>query len=235
MMRIDIISAVPDLLLSPLNTSIIKRAQDKKKVEIVIHNLRDYAFDKHRTIDDKPFGGGPGMLLKPEPFFLCIEKLLSERKYDNIIFPSPKGKIFNQKEANKFSLSNNILIVTGHYKGIDHRVEETFATDIISIGNYVLSGGELPALIITDAIVRLIPGVLNDSESALNDSFQDGERIEAPYFTRPAEFRGKTVPQILLSGNEKEIKNWKEEESKKLTEHWKKINKSDTGVENDRF
>lgn len=231
MMRIDIISAVPDLLLSPLKTSIVKRAQDKKKVEIVIHNLRDYAFDKHRTIDDKPFGGGPGMLLKPEPFFLCIEKLLSERKYNNLIFPSPKGKIFEQKDANKFSLSENILIVTGHYKGIDNRVEETFATDIVSIGNFVLSGGELPALIITDAIVRLIPGVLNDSESALNDSFQDGERIEAPYFTRPADYKGKKVPQVLLSGNEKEIKNWKDLESKKLTENWKKINNIHTGVE----
>lgn len=224
MMRIDIISAVPDLLASPLNTSIIKRAQDKKKVEIFIHNLRDYACDKHKQIDDKPFGGGPGMLLKPEPFFECIEKLLSERKYLHIIFPTPKGKIFNQKMANKFSLASNLLIVAGHYKGIDDRVHQQFSTDDVSIGNYVLSGGELPALVIADAVIRLIPGVLNDSESALNDSLMDGDTVEAPYYTRPAEYKGLKVPDVLLSGNEKKIKDWKAEQSKVLTEHWKKIN-----------
>ena len=225
MMRIDIISAVPDLLLSPLNTSIVKRAQDKGLVKIVIHNLRDYAHDKHKQIDDKPFGGGPGMLLKPEPFFECIENLLSERDYEHIIFTSPGGKLYNQSTANRFSLANNILVVAGHYKGIDDRVRQQFATDEISIGNFVLSGGELPALIIVDSIVRLVPGVLNDSESALNDSFMDGENIEAPYFTRPANFRGMKVPQELLSGNEKKIKEWKEEQSKILTEKWKKINR----------
>ncbi|MCS7053588.1 MAG: tRNA (guanosine(37)-N1)-methyltransferase TrmD [Ignavibacterium sp.] len=224
MMRIDIITAVPDLLVSPLNSSILKRAQQKKKVEIKIHNLRDYAFNKHKQIDDKPFGGGPGMILKPEPFFECIESLQKERHYDRIIFTTPKGKIFNQKYANELSLANNLIIIAGHYKEVDDRVREYFATDEISIGNFVLTGGELPALVIIDAIVRLIPGVLNDSEAALNDSFQDGEIIEAPYYTRPAEYRGLKVPEVLLSGNEKEIKKWKEEQSILLTERWKKLN-----------
>ena len=224
MMRIDIISAVPDLLESPLNTSIVKRAQNKKKCEINLHNLRDYAYDKHKQIDDKPFGGGPGMLLKPEPFFECIEKLQSERDYDHILMMSPKGKILDQKFANKLSLAKNIIILAGHYKGIDDRVREKFATDEISIGHFVLSGGELPALIIVDAVVRLIPGVLNDSESALNDSLMDGETVEAPYFTRPAEYKGVKVPEILLSGNDKKINEWKEEQSNLLTKKWKNIN-----------
>ena len=223
-MRLDIISAVPELLSSPLNTSILKRAQDKKKVKIEIHNLRDYAFNKHKQIDDKPFGGGAGMVLKPEPFFECIEKLQSKRKYDHIIFTTPKGKLFDQKYANRLSLAKNILIIAGHYKEIDDRVREHFATDEISIGNYVLTGGELPALIIADAIIRLIPGVLNDSEAALDDSFQDGEVVEAPYFTRPAEYRGFKVPEVLLSGNDKEIKKWKQEQSKILTEKWRNYN-----------
>lgn len=223
-MRIDIISAVPDSLASPLNTSILKRAQERNKVEIVVHNLRDYAYDKHKQIDDKPFGGGPGMLLKPEPFFECIEKLLNERKYDHIIFPTPGGKLFDQKMANKFSLVENILIIAGHYKGVDDRVREKFATDEISIGHFVLTGGEIVALAIIDSIVRLIPGVLNDSESALNDSLMDGDFIEAPYYTRPAKYKGMVVPEVLLSGHEKKIKDWKEEQSKVLTEKWKKIN-----------
>ena len=225
MIRIDIISAVPDLLESPLNTSILKRAREKKKVEIVVHNLRNYAHDKHRQIDDKPFGGGPGMILKPEPFFECIEELIDQRKYDHIIFTTPKGKIFDQKTANRFSLAKNILIIAGHYKEIDDRVREKFATIEISIGNFVLTGGELPALIIVDAIVRLIPGVLNDSEAALDDSFQDGEIVEAPHYTRPAEYRGMKVPEILLSGNDKEIKKWKEKQSNILTEKWREYNK----------
>ena len=225
MIRIDIISAVPDLLESPLNTSILKRAREKKKVEIVVHNLRDYAHDKHKQIDDKPFGGGPGMILKPEPFFECIEWLMDQRKYDHIIFTTPKGKIFDQKQANRFSLAKNILIIAGHYKEIDDRVREKFATIEISIGNFVLTGGELPALIIVDAIVRLIPGVLNDSEAALADSFQDGEIVEAPHYTRPAEYRGMKVPEILLSGNDKEIKKWKEKQSNILTEKWREYNK----------
>jgi tRNA (guanine37-N1)-methyltransferase len=224
MMRIDIITAVPDLLSSPLKTSILGRAQVKGKTEIIVHNLRDYAHDKHKQIDDKPFGGGPGMILKPEPFFECIEKLQSEREYEHIIFTTPKGKVFDQKTANRFSLAKNIIIIAGHYKEIDDRVREYFATDEISIGNFVLTGGELPALIIVDAVVRLIPGVLNNSEAALNDSFQDGEIIETQYYTRPAEFRGLKVPDVLLSGNDKEINKWKEEQSKKLTEKWKEYN-----------
>jgi tRNA (guanine37-N1)-methyltransferase len=223
-MRIDILTAVPEVFVGPLTSSIIKRAQDKGKVEIFIHNIRDYAFNKHKQIDDKPFGGGPGMVLKPEPFFECIEKLLAERKYDHVIFTTPKGKILNQKIANKFSLCNNLMFIAGHYKDIDDRVSERFATDEISIGNFVLTGGELPSLVIVDAIVRVIPGVLNDSESALNDSFQDGEKIEAPSYTRPAEYKGMKVPEVLLSGNEKQIKEWKEEQSKLLTERWKKFN-----------
>jgi len=224
MMKIDIISAVPELLISPLNTSILKRAQDKKKVKIEIHNLRDYAFNKHKQIDDKPFGGGAGMVLKPEPFFECIEKLKSERNFDHIIFTTPKGKLFDQRYANRLSLAKNVLIIAGHYKEIDDRVRKYFATDEISIGNYVLTGGELPALIIADAIVRLIPGVLNDSEAALDDSFQDGDVVEAPYYTRPAEYKGMKVPEVLLSGNEKEIKKWKQEQSKILTEKWRNFN-----------
>jgi len=223
-MRIDVITAVPDLLLSPLNSSIIKRAQDKKKIEIHIHNLRDYAYNKHKQIDDRPFGGGPGMVLKPEPFFECIEKLKQEREYEHIIFTSPKGKIFNQKLANFLSLCKNLVLIAGHYKEIDDRVRQSFATDEISIGNFILTGGELPALMIIDAIVRLIPGVLNDSESALNDSFQDGNIVEAPFYTRPAEYRGMKVPEVLLSGNDKEIKNWKEEQSKEQTKKWRKYN-----------
>lgn len=223
-MRIDILSAVPDLLESPLKTSIIKRAQDKRKLSLFIHNIRDYANNKHKQIDDKPFGGGPGMVLKPEPFFECIEALQAERNYDHVIFTTPKGKIFNQKIANDLSLSKNLLVIAGHYKEVDDRVRQKFATDEISIGNFVLTGGELPALIIVDAVVRLIPGVLNDSEAALDDSFQDGEIVEAPYFTRPAEYKGMKVPEVLLSGNEKEIKKWKEEQSKILTEKWREIN-----------
>jgi tRNA (guanine37-N1)-methyltransferase len=223
-MRIDIITAVPDLIESPLKTSIIRRAQDKGKLILFVHNLRDYAYDKHKQIDDKPFGGGPGMVLKPEPFFECIESLQSQRSYDRVIFTTPKGKILNQKAANDLSLAENIIIIAGHYKEIDDRVRQRFATDEISIGNFVLTGGELPALIIVDALVRLIPGVLNDSEAALDDSFQDGEIVEAPYFTRPADYKGMKVPEVLLSGNDKEIKKWKEEQSKFLTDKWREIN-----------
>lgn len=221
-MRIDIISAVPELLESPLKTSILKRAQQKEKVEIVVHSLRDYAFDKHKTIDDKPFGGEAGMLLKPEPFFAILEKLTAERTYDKIILTSPKGKLFTQKAANSFSLCHNIIFLAGHYKGIDDRVRERFATDEVSIGDFVLTGGELPILLMVDAIVRLIPGVLNDSISALNDSFQDGELLSAPNFTRPAEFKGMKVPDILLGGNHQAIQQWREDQAKLITEQWKK-------------
>jgi tRNA (guanine37-N1)-methyltransferase len=227
MMRIDIISAVPELLESPLNASIIKRAKDRKKVKIEVHSLRNYTHDRHKTIDDKPFGGGAGMLLKPAPFFECIEKLFGERKYQHVIFCCPKGKIFNQKTANIFSLAENILIIAGHYKGIDDRVRQKFATDEVSVGNYVLTGGELPALVIVDAIVRLIPGVLNDSESALNDSFQDGDIVEPPHYTRPADYKGMKVPAVLLSGDAKKIEDWKKYQSRVLTEKWKKLNSSE--------
>jgi tRNA (guanine37-N1)-methyltransferase len=224
-MRFDIISAVPDLLVSPLNTSIVKRSQDKGIVDIHVHNLRDYTKDKHRQIDDKPFGGGAGMLLKPEPFFECIEKLYSERDYEHTILMSPRGKILEQSDAKKISLSKNVIVLAGHYKGIDERVCERFVTDEISIGNFVLSGGELPASILIDAVIRLIPGVLNDSESALNDSLIDGNKIEAPYYTRPAEFKGLKVPEVLLSGNDKKIEDWKEEQSVIMTKKWKNINR----------
>ncbi|HSD65024.1 MAG TPA: tRNA (guanosine(37)-N1)-methyltransferase TrmD [Ignavibacteriaceae bacterium] len=223
-MRIDLISAVPEIFKSPLESSILKRAQDKDKAEVFVHNLRDYAFNKHKQIDDKPFGGGAGMILKPEPFFECIESLMEVRKYDHIIFTSPRGKIFNQQIANRLSLAVNLMIVAGHYKDIDDRVREKFATEEISVGNFILTGGELPALLIIDAVIRVIPGVLNDSESALNDSFQDGEKIEAPSYTRPAEYRGMKVPEVLLSGNDKEIRNWKEEQSRILTEKWRNFN-----------
>lgn len=223
-MRIDIITAVPDLFNSPLNTSIIKRAQDKNKISVFIHDLRDYTHDKHRQIDDKPFGGGPGMVLKPEPFFECIEKLMQSVVYDHVIFLTPKGKIYDQRYANKLSLAQNLLFIAGHYKDIDDRVRQKFTTDEISIGNFVLTGGELPALLVIDSIVRLIPGVLNDSEAALDDSFQDGEILEAPNYTRPAEYKGMKVPEVLLSGNFKEIKKWKESQSKIITEKWKNFN-----------
>lgn len=226
-MRIDIISAVPDSLSSNLNTSIVKRAQDKGLVSIHVHNLRDYAFNKHKQIDDKPFGGGPGMLLKPEPFFECIDLLRADREYQHIIFTTPKGETFSQNLANKFSLAENIIIIAGHYKGIDDRVREKYATDEISIGNFVLSGGELLALVITDSIIRLLPGAIGDSESMLHDSFMNGEVLEAPYYTRPAEYKGMKVPEVLLSGNDKEISKWKERQSKSLTENWKNINSSE--------
>lgn len=223
-MRIDLISAVPDLLDSPLNTSIVKRAQTKGHVEIHVHNLRDYAYNKHRLIDDKPFGGGAGMTLKPEPFFECIKTLMAQRTYDKIIYPSPRGKVFSQPDANRLSLCQNILFILGHYKGIDERVFLRFPGEEISIGNFVLSGGELPALLMVDAIVRVIPGVLNDSESALTDSFQDEEQIGAPTYTRPASYEGLEVPEVLLQGNHEAVKAWKAEQSVQLTAQWKKIN-----------
>ncbi len=223
-MRIDIITAVPDSLYSIINTSILKRAQDKKLVEIVVHNLRDYSSNKHKQIDDKPFGGAAGMLLKPEPFFECIEKMKLERDYRKIIFTTPRGKLFNQSDAKELSLCENLIFIAGHYKGVDERVIDRFVTDEYSIGNFVLSGGELPVLSFIDAAVRLVPGVLNDSESALDDSLMDGEIIEAPNYTRPAEFKGMKVPQVLLSGHLKKIRKWQEEQSKILTKKWKNIN-----------
>lgn len=215
-MRIDIISAVPALLGGPLHHSIIKRAVDKKLVEIHIHDLRDYTENKHRKIDDYPYGGEAGMVLTPQPIFSCIEKLTAECDYDEIIFTAPDGEHFTQQHANQLSLKKNIIILCGHYKGVDQRVRDALITKEFSIGDYVLSGGELPAMVITDAIVRLLPGALGDSESALNDSFQDG-LLEAPQYTRPAEFKGMKVPDVLLSGNHDKVATWKAEQSRLRT------------------
>ncbi|MBU2445968.1 MAG: tRNA (guanosine(37)-N1)-methyltransferase TrmD [Bacteroidetes bacterium] len=209
-MRIDVISAVPQILESPVSHSIIKRAREKGVVEIVIHNLHDYGEGKYRQIDDKPFGGGSGMVLKPEPIFRCVQKLKSERNYDLIIITSAKGKIFEQTDAKKYSLFENLIIICGHYKGIDQRVVELTKAEEISIGKFVLSGGELPALVIVDAIVRLIPGSIGDGESALTDTFIDEDFVEPPIYTRPREFEGLKVPQILLEGDHSKIREWKD-------------------------
>jgi tRNA (guanine37-N1)-methyltransferase len=215
-MRIDIITGLPKLLESPLQESILKRAQEKEIVEIVVHDLRAYAHDKHRTIDDTPYGGGAGMVLKPEPFFECVEKLKTQRRYDDIIFLSADGEVLTQKVATELSLKNNVMLLCGHYKGVDQRVREMLVTREISIGDYVLTGGELAAAVVVDAVVRLIPGVLNDGESALTDSFQDG-LLGCQQFTRPAEFRGMTVPEVLLSGDHQEIDRWRQEQREQRT------------------
>ncbi len=215
MMRIDVVSAVPKILKSPLGESILKRAQQKNLVKIVVNDLRKYAKGNYRQVDDKPFGGGAGMVLKPEPMFECLEKLLSKRKYDEIIYLTPQGVKFNQKRANTLSLKENIILICGHYKGIDQRVIESFVTKEISIGDYVITGGETAAIVVIDAIVRLLPGVLGDSESALTDSFQTESGFDAPVYTRPAEYRGLKVPGILLGGNHKEIEKWRAEKGTK--------------------
>ncbi len=215
-MKIDIITVLPELLESPLNHSIIKRAQDKGLVNIKLHHLRDYTTDKHRTVDDYAFGPDAGMVLKVEPIYEAIEKLKSERDYDEIIYTSPDGEPYTQKLANYLSTKENILILCGHYKGVDNRVREHLITREISIGDYVLSGGELAAAIIVDSVVRLVPGVLSDETSALTDSFQDG-LLAPPVYTRPAEFKGWKVPEILLSGNFKEIEKWQMEQAYERT------------------
>ncbi len=210
-MRIDIVTGLPKLLESPLQESILRRAQEKGKVEIVVTDLRRFAHDKHQTIDDTPYGGGSGMILKPEPIFECIESLKADRQYDEIVLLAPDGEQFNQGLANELSLKENLLLVCGHYKGVDERVREALITREISIGDYVLTGGELAAAVVIDAIVRLVPGVLNDSESALSDSFQDG-LLGSPHYTRPPEYRGIKVPEVLLSGNHAEIEKWRQEQ-----------------------
>ncbi|MCX8056272.1 MAG: tRNA (guanosine(37)-N1)-methyltransferase TrmD [Ignavibacteria bacterium] len=215
-MRFDLISAVPEILESPISYSIIKRAREKGIVEIYLHNLHDYGDGNYKQIDDKPYGGGSGMVLKPEPIYRCVKKLQSERDYDEIIVTSAKGEIFNQSEAKRLSLLKNVIIICGHYKGIDQRVIDIFNAKEISIGKFVLSGGELPALVIVDAVVRLLPGALGDSESALTDSFIEDDYIEPPIYTRPQEFLGLRVPDVLLSGDHKKIKEWKESYSKKV-------------------
>lgn len=216
-MRIDIITVMPEMLVSPLNTSILKRAQDKGLVDIVIHDLRDYSDDKrHRRVDDYPFGGEAGMVMKIEPVDKAISHLKSQRQYDEVIFTSPDGEVLNQPMANALSLSKNLIILCGHYKGIDYRIREHLITREISIGDYVLTGGELPAAVIADAIVRLIPGAIGDEQSALSDSFQDN-LLAPPVYTRPAEYNGWRVPDILLSGHEAKIAEWKHEMSVKRT------------------
>lgn len=215
-MRIDIITCVPSLLTSFFSHSILDRAAKKGLAEIVVHDLRDYAFNKHKQVDDYQFGGGAGMVLKIEPIAAIIRKLQSERTYDEIIYVTPDGERFNQKTANQLSLLNNIILLCGHYKGVDQRVRDLFVTREISIGDYVLSGGEIPAAVITDSVVRLIPGVLNDESSALSDSFQDN-LLAPPVYTRPAEFEGHKVPDILLSGHEANIEAWRLEKSVELT------------------
>jgi tRNA (guanine37-N1)-methyltransferase len=207
-MRFDIITVLPGLLESPFAHSILQRAQKKGIAEIHVHNLRDYSTSKQKSVDDYPYGGGSGMVMTIEPFAACIEKLKSEREYDEIIFMSPDGETLNQAMANQLSIKQNFIILCGHYKGIDQRIRDIFVTKEISVGDYVLSGGELPAAIVVDAVVRLIPGVLSDETSALSDSFQDG-LLDAPVYTRPADWNGYTVPPILLSGNTPEIEKWR--------------------------
>lgn len=215
-MRIDIITVLPEMLESPLNCSILKRAQDKGLCQIVVHNLRDYTTNRYRKVDDYPFGGDAGMVIQIEPVDRCLSSLKAERNYDEVIFTAPDGEILNQQIANRMSMMENIAILCGHYKGIDYRIREHLITKEISIGDYVLTGGELPAAIITDAIVRLIPGAIGDEQSALSDSFQDN-LLEPPIYTRPAEYNGWRVPDILLSGHQAKIEEWRHEQSLERT------------------
>ncbi len=211
-MRIDIITVLPEILESPFSHSIIKRAQDKGLVEIHVHNLRDFSIDKHKRVDDYAFGGSAGMVMQCEPIDRAISFLKDQRNYDEVIYTSPDGEKFDQPMANKLSLSQNLIILCGHYKGIDYRVREHLITKEISVGDYVLTGGELPAAIITDAIVRLIPGAISDEQSALTDSFQDN-LLAPPVYTRPADYKGWQVPEVLLSGHERKIRDWELEQS----------------------
>ncbi|MBQ0122737.1 MAG: tRNA (guanosine(37)-N1)-methyltransferase TrmD [Bacteroidales bacterium] len=215
-MRIDILTVVPELLESPLNHSIVQRAKDKGLVEIHIHNIREYGLGRHRQVDDYSFGGDAGMVMMIEPVFKLISALKSEREYDDVIYTSPDGEVLNQGIANELSIKNNLIILCGHYKGIDHRIREHLVTREISVGDYVLSGGEIPAAIITDAVVRLLPGALGDETSALSDSFQDG-LLAPPVYTRPAEFNGWKVPEVLLSGDPKKIGAWQDEQALERT------------------
>ncbi|MDE5642477.1 MAG: tRNA (guanosine(37)-N1)-methyltransferase TrmD [Muribaculaceae bacterium] len=215
-MRIDIITVLPEMFESILGCSILKRAQNASLVEIAVHNLRDYTTNKHRKVDDYPFGGDAGMVIQIEPVDRCISSLKSERNYDEVIFTAPDGEVFNQRMANRMSMMENIIILCGHYKGIDYRIREHLITKEISIGDYVLTGGEMPAAIITDAIVRLIPGAIGDEQSALTDSFQDN-LLEPPIYTRPAEYNGWGVPDVLLSGHAANIDRWRHEQAVERT------------------
>lgn len=216
-MRIDIITVLPEILEGPLNQSIVKKAVEKKIAEIIIHDLRDFGLGKHKQVDDYPFGGEAGMVIMIEPVFNLINKLKSERHYDKVIYTSPDGKPWNQKVANHFSTFQNIIILCGHYKGIDQRIREHLIDEEYSVGDFVLTGGELPAAMMCDSIVRLLPGAIGDEQSALSDSFQD-DLLAPPVYTRPSEFNGWKVPPVLLSGNFAEIDKWKEEQSYKRTE-----------------
>lgn len=214
--RVDIISVQPKLMESPLNHSIVQRAKDKGIIEIVLHDLKDYGLGKYRQVDDTVYGGGAGMVIRCEPVFDCIEKLQSDRAYDEIIYMCPDGEVYNQATANQLSLKKNIIILCGHYKGIDQRIRDHLITKEISIGDYVLSGGELAASILADSICRLIPGVISDEESALTDSFQD-DMLAPPVYTRPAEYRGMKVPEVLQSGHFAKIAEWRDAEALKIT------------------
>lgn len=211
-MRIDILTVLPEMFEGPLSCSILKRAQNKGLAELYVHNLRDYTTNKHRKVDDYPFGGDAGMVMQIEPVDRCISSLKSERIYDEVIFTAPDGEMLTQPLANSLSLLQNIIILCGHYKGIDYRIREHLITREISVGSYVLTGGELPACVIADSVVRLIPGVLGDEQSALSDSFQDG-LLEPPVYTRPAEYNGWRVPDILLSGHQARIEEWRQEQA----------------------
>ena len=216
-MRIDIITVLPELLKSPFEASILKRAIEKGLVEVHFHNLREYTNDAYRTVDDYQFGGGAGMVMMVEPIDRCISQLKSERQYDEVIYLTPDGQTLNQKTANLLSLKQNLILLCGHYKGVDQRVRDHFITKEISIGDYVLSGGELAAAVLCDTIIRLLPGVLNDGTSALTDSFQDN-LLAPPVYTRPSEYKGWKVPEILLSGNFSKIEQWREDEALKRTQ-----------------
>jgi tRNA (guanine37-N1)-methyltransferase len=217
MLHIDIITVHPALLESPFSHSILKRAAEKGLVKVNVVNLRDYAFNKHKSVDDYAFGGGAGMVMMIEPIDACISALKKERAYDEVIYMSPDGEMLDQKMSNQLSLTSNLIVLCGHYKGIDERVREHFITKEISIGNYVLSGGELPAAVLCDSIIRLLPGVLNDETSALSDSFQDN-MLAPPVYTRPADYKGWAVPDVLLNGNEKLISEWRHSQSLLRTE-----------------
>ena len=215
-MRIDLLTVVPEMLEAFIGCSILKRAQDKGLAEIVIHNLRDYTTSRHRKVDDYPFGGEAGMVMQIQPIDACISRLREERDYDEVIFMTPDGETFDQPMANSLSLLDNIIILCGHYKGVDWRVREHLVTREITIGDYVLTGGELPAAVVADAVVRLIPGVIGDEQSALSDSFQDG-LLDPPVYSRPAEYKGWRVPDILLSGHEAKIAEWRYEQALERT------------------
>ncbi len=215
-MRFDIVTVLPELLESPLNHSILKRAQERGLLQVKVHDLRQHGLGRHRQVDDYPFGGGAGMVMRPEPLAACIRQLQSERTYDEVIYLTPDGITLDQRLCNRLSLNENLLLICGHYKGIDERIRQKFVTLEISIGDYVLSGGELAAAVLVDAVGRLIPGVLNDETSALSDSFQD-DLLAPPVYTRPAEWEGMAVPEVLLSGHEKRISEWRHEQSLERT------------------